>query len=665
MANIGVKELIDKKLPEMNDYISTFIKTSLNVRHIIIEEKDNNTCMLNLLRDTYMCNLIFRYVGLMTLITVEKQWIIFDEILEKYIHDYYSNTKFKKKITDMYNYYLDIYTKTKTNYDYCKFLYKIINKCDIPKKNTGIKKTIDIIENKIYNVLNSSPVIRIPKKYMTDMSINHTLEGDNIIIKLNSTTYNELINSLDDIGTRQRVEECYISRTHDILVDFSNLIFYRKVFAENAGYNTYFKYINKDKNDNSEVIKELITDLTHKINKQTDIELERISQYYSKSIKISSCDIIKYTRLYQNNEVFTLSNIIDVIFTIINRFFSIVIVSTHRTAWSPNVLVYNIHDQKTQKLLGRLYIDAVYNKYKKITTPLSIKLADKMQINPENISCAEIALLTNYAEPNKLTYNDVILLFREFGYVVTEMCYESRVGKINHDDEFAQYVPALMEHIAWDRNTIEMIVREANKSASSDNIQFIIDHIEMSRRIAMCTNLKLKCVNAKFDHLLHNSEPLMEIIIDTIEKKKEAGNIIKQTYMDIYKDIMMPHFGILTDKLLHIYPDTIIQEINGSHGTLYANLMNEIFAYSSYHTIINNKKVDFRKYVLNDGVRNYRDLVRNYFEKTNIDYFTLYIKNVVNPDIEELDIDAMTETANGFRTNYNDSDKDDIIHIAE
>jgi hypothetical protein len=342
-----------------------------------------------------------------------------------------------------------------------------------------------------------------------------------------------------------------------------------------------------------------------------------------------------------------------VIFNVLDNYFGIKIQKINEKTWRQNVIVYIMIDKKSGNLLGRLFLDIMYDENKKIVDPISIKLSDKMQININSKSTAEVVLLTNYQNLKCMTYNDIVLLFREFGYIMAGICYESRVGVVNYDEEFSNYLPLLMEYIAWDRDIISLIAKNHDVS--------IVDHIEMGRYIDMCLNIKFKCINAKFDHLLHNSEVLMDELI----KNTDNANIgILETYLNIYKEFMEPYSNIFLSNIEYIDPIAIIQEINGSQGVMYANLMNEIFAYASYWIIKEKKINDFRECVLSNGVDNYRDLVRSFLKKVDVNCFVLYVKNVLK--LESLD-DYITEDTNYFDENEHkdesDSDKDEIIEI--
>ena len=681
MADIGIKGLVIKNVTEIRDIIHMFIKSSLNVRDGIIKGKKPDICMLSLLRDTYMCNLILRYVGIMTLISANPEYLELDNKMIQYIQDYYKNDRFKNKLIELYEYYLKTFQKSKINYDYCRFLDKMINKGEISKKGFELKKIAKMIENRVFNILSMNPIIKLPTKYFINVPDNYETKNGKAIISLSRINYYSLITQIDDIQIRHQIETQYKSRTQSALIDFSKLIVSRKLLAEQAGHPTYFKYINKGKHDNTDTIKEFIIELNNKINKKMYQELDKIHQFFLRSVsdkqnlKISSTDVIKYILIHKNNNKFEPFKVLKVIFNILNKYFNLHVEQISENGWNKNCIVYNVSDKITKNILGRLYIDIYYDENKKITDPIAIKLSDKMQINTENKTTPEFALLSNYQTSKCMTYQDIILLFREFGYIINGLCYDSRVGHINYDDEFSNYIPCLMECIAWDRETIHMIVsslsdlHNKNMHEPSGSESAIIDHIELSKEYDLCYNIKIKCINAKFDHLLHNSEPLLDIIVNAMNTKNDASAEILETYKDIFDEAMSSVSNIFITKEEHIDPLTMIQEITTSHGLLYANLMNEIFAYASYWIIKEKLKSsdtsivsEFRSIILNNGVDNYRELIKNFLKKIDINCFSLYIKNVIKTDSID---DYVTEDTNYFEEDHDsdDSDNEDIIQI--
>jgi hypothetical protein len=691
MADIGINGLTTKSANDINNLVVMFIKSSLNVRTGIINGDDPDVCMLTLIRDTYTCNILLRYVGLMTLVSSDNEWINIDNKLMNYVQEYHNNSKFKNKLIDLNEHYLNKYEKDRTNYDYCKFLEKLINRCDMSKKSLELKNTIRMLENRILNLLSVNPIIKIATRHFRETPTQYEIKQDKVIVALTYTNFCDLMNKIDDIDIRHQIEKQYVSRTNNVMTDFSKLVMTRKLLAEttiNANQNktsieedanrssstpqskskpksetalksTYFKYINRGKYDNTETIKGFITDINTKIDKKTHDELSKIHQYYQRinkdkqNKKISKCDVMRYVNIHGNNTKFEPKHVFRIIFELIDKFFNIKLVQLDTKiakVWRSNVLAYTVLDKTSGKMLGRFFMDVVFDENKKITNPLSIRLSDKMQINTDSRTTSEVALLANYTSSKCMYYKDVVILFREFGYVINNICYESRVGLINYDEEFSNYLPSLMECIAWDRNTIRMIVGTMDHS--------IIDHIEHSRELDFCYNLKLKCINASFDHLIHNSEPLLEIISEAFDKKNDASKEIVETYVNSFTHVMEPLANIYETNIEYVDPLTLIQEMNGIQGLLYSNLMNEVFAYATFWIMKDRNNTEFRECVLNNGVDSYRELIKTYLKKVNIDCFSLYLKNVAKIDMSD---DCATEDNNCFEES--DQDKEEIIQI--
>lgn len=671
MSNIGIKGLINKNVDEIENIVRLFIKSSISIRNKIIKDKNPDICIQSLIRDTYMCNLILRYVGLMTIVNTDPKWDKIDDILMKYIHEYYTSDRFKNKLVELYEYFLGIYEKTKTNYDYCKFLDKMISRGEITKRGTILKNFSKRFENEIFNIINVNPIVKINKRHFKIIPSQFEVDNDKVIVHLTQNNYYELLDIIDDHSVLCQLENQYMSRTKNILSTFSKLIVTRQLLAEELNYETFFKYINRGKSDNSDTIKDFLNELNDKLDSKIKTDISKIYQSfvinnrtYPPIIvrdKMSCCDIIKYVRSKKNTTHFKITRVMKVLFYVLKRYFNIVVEETDEIGWNKNVIVYKMHNNNDNRFLGRFYMDIIFDENKKVINPISIRLADKMQIDSDNRSTTEIALIANYNTSKGITHNEIILLFKEFGYIISNMCYDSRVGLINYDEEFANYIPSLMECFACDRDIIYWLLDDMDSS--------IIDHIELSRDIDMCYNIKLKCITATFDHLIHNSKPLLKIIMDNLDTKGDANNELLETYRNIFIDVMKSVSNMLDTNIDNIDPIVIIQEINSSQGVLYSNLMNEIFAYTTYWIIKNNSiknrdiVAEFRKIILDNGVDNYRELIRNFLKYSDVNCFSLYVTNVIK--IDPVD-EYITEDSNYFEADIDvdgPSDKEDIIQF--
>ena len=693
MSDIGIKGLVTKNVEDVNVLVDLFIKNSFKIRDGISQGDKPEICMLSIIRDTYMCNLLLRYVGLMTLVNNDPKWTTVDNKLIEYIHEYYMNEQFKIKLIELYEYFRSTFEKTKKNYDYCRFLDKMISRGEITKNGTELKKIIRMFENKIFNIININPIVKINKRHFKTIPSQFEVHDDKVIVHLTQLNYYELLDTIDDSNVLYQIENQYMARTNNILGDFSKLTMARQILAEETNHETYFKYINKGKSDNSETIKDFLNELNNKLDTKIKIDMSRIYQKYlidnkdkiknsgnnDNSCKMTRGYITKYVRAKKNKTRFDYVHVIQIIFVTLKKYFNIDVNKIEEKGWSNNVTTYEMRDSVNKRLLGRLFMDVTFDENKRVSNPISIRLSDKMQLSPNNRSTSEVAIVANYLpykrniSQNKkaqsyptdrksgITYDEVVLLFKEFGYIISNMCYDSRVGLINYDEEFANYIPSLMECIAWDRDTISTIVGNMDSS--------IVDHIEMCRDIDICYDIKMKCAHAKFDHLIHNSEPLIKIIKKALDTRGEANKEIFETYKNIYMEVMEPVSNVIDIDIDKIDPAVVIQEINGSQGVLYSNLMNEIFAYATYWIIKNKSTVrnkdivsEFRKTILDNGVDSYRELIRTFLKNSDTNCFTLYVTNVIKTNIAD---EYIAEDTNCFEEEVEESvhDKEEIIQF--
>ena len=633
---MSILNIAKKSVEEFKAYIDQFITHSIKLRSsIILDTTHDNTQIIKLLiHDTYRCNQILGYIGMMCLISDNDIWHTYDSIILRYIDEYYDSVDFKNKLIVLSEYH-------KNAIDYHKFLENMIENCNISETKKTILKNIKILETRVFNIMDVNPVIAIDLIYVKNtqnLPLGFVINQNKISVTLTCENYHLLLDLIDDQKILDTIEQRYLSKSHDILPDYSKLLIMRKILANEHGYATYFKYINRKTRDNSETINDLLVELDTHISKKIQTEIHKIQTHFNNS-SLHQYHIIKYNRMYKNKTKFDISHVFNVIFYIIEKYFNIRFKKIKCTTWDNNITSYCVFDVETKKTLGYVYIDILHNNIKTIVDPIAIRLSEKMT----TLSYGEYALIGNYKYGISLTYNDIILIFKEFGYIVIGLCCESSTGIVNKDTEFINYIPSLMEYIAYDHDTVSMIVGKMDKT--------IIDHIELNRMFDIYHNIRLKCVNIKFDYLIHNSESLIDNMI--LENNKNIYECVNNTYIDIYKNI----FGSTN---YVIDPLIIIQSIIGQHGMLYSNLMNEIFAYASFWLIKKNNDMSFRTNVLNNGTDSYRDIVRNFIKNINENCFVLFIRNVMKCD----ETDNIVDT-NCFddRDDLNDPESDNDIQI--
>jgi len=658
---LGFLGLITKDFPKIKESLNIYINSSLVLKKDVRNDNNMQSCMIKLLRDSLMCNLFLRFIGY-KLLTAQnyEEWVNLDNRINKYIMKYFNDTKFNAKLFQLYEYY-----KQNTNADYSLYLSKMIIKCNNIIDNSDTLKTIIMYETKITNILSSYKTISIDRQVFdkslvlkSDIDINNNNNNNNKKVKLTYSNYMNLISACNDIKTRQHIENIMFSLSESALNDFSKLIILRKTLANENKYPTYFNYIRKNITSTDDHIKELITEINKHINKKLFIMLDKIE--HPKQMKLTNCDIYKYIKDNKNTDMFDLSNVIINLMKILEQYFMI---QSRKTKNINKIEMYELYIHN--KLMGRLFLDIVYDSNKKIQNPIAMLMTECLEINTMNKTnnpIPEMLIISNYK--NIITYTEIVNLFREFGNIIGNICYKSRVGLLNHNEEYTNFFPLLFEYIAYNINTIKMIIVSDKKYSSINNVSLMIEHILLSRDIEICYGLKIRCINAKFDHLLHNSLSLLNIISQAIETKGHAKEEILETYKNIYSEFMMPLSKYIQTDIEHIDPQILMQQISGSQGQFYAKLMNEILAFGCYW-LITNKKKNIVDLFIHDGITPINMIIKKILTIDNNDesinhYFNLFITEVIKSNTCD---DTITDTAQYFEDIYGEDDVSDVIEI--
>uniref|UniRef100_A0A6C0DZF4 Uncharacterized protein n=1 Tax=viral metagenome TaxID=1070528 RepID=A0A6C0DZF4_9ZZZZ len=652
---LGFLGLVTKDFTKLKESINIYINSSLVLRKEIRTDNNPQSCMVKLLRDSLMCNLFLRFIGY-KLLTAENydEWDGLDARLNKYISKYFNDSKFNAKLFQLYEFY------NNKNNEYSMYLSKMITKCNNTIENSDTLKMIKIHETKITNILSSYKTITIDRQCFDKSLVIKSETDDNKKIKLNYANYINLIGTCNDIKTRQYIENIMFSLSESAMIDFSKLILCRKLLANEAKYPTYFHYIRKNMTSNDDHIKELISGINKHIDKKLVILLDKINR--PNNVKLTNCDIYKHIKDNKNTDTFELSSVIISLIKILEQYFSIQMRQIKNIANKYEMYEIYIHN----KLMGRLFLDIAFNINKKLVNPLAMLMTESLEININNKNnnpVPEMMIIGNY-KPS-ITYNEIMILFKEFGNIVSNICYKSKVGLLNYDEEYTNFFPLLFEYIVYDTNTIKMIISNDKKYNNIKNISVMINHILLSRDIEICYGLKIRCINAKFDHLLHNSLSLLNIITKAIETKGHAKEEILQTYKNIYTEFMSPLSKYFQTEIECIDPQVLMQQISGYQGQCYAKLMNEILAFGCYWLIINNKKKNIVDLLIHDGITPINIIIKKILTLDNNDesidhYFNLFITEVIKSNVAD---DTVTDTAQYFEDIYGDDDSADVIEI--
>lgn len=607
MKSLNVDKYISKYMYGNNQKILQFIKFiddhCKELEKGIILQDEQLTIKL-LYEYLHVVNTVYKTIGLLILVNGENSEIIqANNMIELIQEKFFGNKKIYEKLT-----------KIK------KVSEKIIKKFTL-KQNPAtdeIQLNIKNLENKINSTLLSPNLIPVSKSMKANMI------GLPNTINLNRQNYYFLQRNIDNAREREIIEHQYISHSNKTLNDLASLIIERHKLAVLSGSPTYFNFIKK-KTSNENSIKNDIEDLISKIDLKSKKEIDRIyrnlkTDRFDK--KVDSNDIVYYCEKFKSRIEFSPNHIVQCLLSLIEKYFGLQFVESQndQQTWNCDIKKYKVGFGK--ELLGYCYIDLKKTATKKITSPVCIHLCHQYTNLENKTTPTKIAIIGNYPDLNDkcMTFFDVIYLFREFGCLIQMLSHRSSNGLLFSNEEFDTLLPQVMECILWERSTIDLL-------CSNETIQDIIDNVLFTRHLQFAHIIKIKCVNALFDHVIHNSQEFIKILKSV--KQTESGQLLLSSYKKIYENIMFSQQDILNVNITGINPTVIQQEINGTEALVYCNIYTEILSFNVFQLVKSGNGVKFINDVLRCDQNKIKKQLENFISINKENSYDIYLKELV------------------------------------
>ena len=407
-----------------------------------------------------------------------------------------------------------------------------------------------------------------------------------------------------------------------------------------------------------------MNDLIIKIDNRSKKESKRIlrkltNDGYKK--KVDFHDFIYYYEELCSQCLFSFDETIDILFKIVKKYFFITLikVDNKEKLWNDNIITYQASNGNNE-LLGYLHFDMGYNENKKVSSPICIHICHQYKDIDDRKYDTQIAIIGNYDLKDKsISHADIVSLFKEMGNAIQFLLYKTTTGNMSFRDDYYLLTSKIMEHIAWEKSMLIKLCHNDTK---------LVDHLLFTRYIDLGNSIKLRCVNAFFDHIIHNSEELM---ISLKKCGSFGGDMFKNLYQDIYKNIFSSQKEIFNIDVKLMHPVVIYQEITGTEASVYENIIVEILSYSIFNLIKNKGGKKFTKILTETGTDDFKGLINKFISKLG-DNYSLYLQELIGYDEidTELNIKIKNDnSANGSTDNsanyYDDktADKEDIILI--
>jgi Zn-dependent oligopeptidase len=586
--------LIPQSVDNILNYCSQLQKNIL--------KSDKNMIGKYVLLHVNILNYVYRIISLFCLISSDNSIHKENNKIERYIKEFYLQSKicdtlqkFAQYITDKNEKYIIIKILTKYNDN-----KNVVLRQKIENNVSSLRKKI----NK-YNVINTYPHLQ-----------EHIPNIPNELL-LDKNAYLLLQREITDSTIRNDVSIQYCNKSDEIYELMGELIITRTMYAKIMNFDTYFNFINKDVSEQSNDVKEMINIIVEKCNNKTQKEIKNIKHILNISTdKIYLTDFTNRIETLKNKHLFSLSNTLNVIFNILLQKFNIKI-TKYKTdkIWNTNINTFNVYINDIFQ--GYLYLDLLQRKNKNINSPLAILLRNNFYYEDTELFSLT-TIIANYQDYNtkSLSYSDVVILFKEFGNAIQLLCSSFIVNETYKANEFSLIMSYIMEHIAWEEETIKCFFDNDKK-----RITYIIKDIIKIRTTNFAIILKEKCLNAFFDHIVHNSLDFYNVL-KNYDILYEKNHPIKALYTRCFSYIMNSDNNIYSDNI-SINTNLLNQEIN-SGGMLYNNVLLEILSFSAYKKIYNGNKTFVTNIIMADGLK---EAFSEFINESYIDPYDIFVKH--------------------------------------
>lgn len=646
------KCIMELRGSDITDQISSIIKKSVETRKKVVETADASTCVKLLMTDTFSYNTTMSAVCLMTYISNRydlKFWNVADDMLTKYNVEFNTDNVLFKKI-------LQITKKIKNQHHklFCITMLKSMEKFGLSSGNktkvVALIDNIDRTEKMISEYMAKPTRIKFDRSaidYQSESLIS-SVNPDGETVAINKNTFYYLIKRVADSKLRSEIENAYMLRTNNMLPYISKILILRNMYARILNRVNYTQLINSKSTAESENIKLLIADLNVKLDGEVKKDLEFVKKESDRrsTEKIELHDIVYVCNRLMPDKKFSPAKVLEVLTTIMKNFFGIIMT----VDVDGSIPMFNKFVLKNNAgYIGVLYVDLIERDDKNVKQPVFIKL-NNYYVDPETskIIYPTMCILGSFQNMTSdcITYNDIVLVFREFGNVLYNILALTPNGIPEDDIELYSFTSYIMEFFADDQDVIAMFTDKMNKTN--------IDRLKLSRRIENIINIKLKCFYALFDNILHGSDEVIQILKDT-KNNSDAKNILLELYRKAYVEVFNNVKDVFNIDALCVNPTIIQNCTDGNQGVIYGSILGLILAYNAYVLIKKGLGEKFVKKVLNNPKYCYKKSVKKFVDNINDNYYNNFVKQYlgISPTVEsEQDSD-----------NYYD-DKDSEIDIA-
>ncbi len=621
-----IKKLFSLKNDQILDQVKNIISQSeICINRLITDNNIDSKIKINMLiQDTYICDTYTSVINLLLILcdkTDYHYWLQAEKMFKQH------NNKFNKN-SDLLKIIIELIKETDDMYDKI-FLSKMgrsmekygvnTNDCD---KTSKLLLKIEETENNIYDILDKPLKIQINRQKIgarSESIMSSVYPDNNNNIVVNKKKYYYLLKKLTDKSVTRELESQYMKKYVDILPLAGKLLILRNIYAKNIGFNNYYELISEKTEEETEEIQQLITDLNLKLDAPFNNILVNLKKINNNN-KLDFNDIIHIIDTISPDIKLSPIEMLQYVMTTIQQKLSIDLKTSQNPALNKYSNCIEVFD-KNNNLKGYLHIDLLQRDNKRINQLSVIKLNNQYKNNLPSVYF--MGSYTNLEEKS-CNYSELVVMFREFGNILINLFAYTPNGINEIDVEIFNFIPDIMEFLAYDDYVLALVLY----NQYGENYHHKMKQLKSIRKIELIINLKLKCSNALFDNIVHNSANFINKISKC--ELEEIKNILLNLNNNIMNDIFGKHDNHLNFNQSYINQTTINNLINGNQSLIYGSILSMILSFNTYKIIVSSKSNEFLFNLLENKNYSYRKLILEFISKLNNDYYDEFLQKCLD-----------------------------------
>jgi len=342
--------------------------------------------------------------------------------------------------------------------------------------------------------------------------------------------------------TRKALSEKFLNRAADKNVELiPKFLAERQKIAEILGYDTYAAYVLEERMPKKpETIWKFEEELKNALKAKSNQELEELLAFKMREEEVQANEIeywelhflenIRAEEKYQVDEeevkqYFGLQTVLNGLFQITQQVFGLTYKPVENpNVWHPEVLMYEMYDSDSGRLIGHFYLD-LHPRANKYSHAAMFTIVKGKSFG-EKYQRPTASLVTNFPKPTAdtpslLSHDEAETFFHEFGHLihglVTTADYYAYSGT-GVDRDFVEAPSQIMENWVWKKETLQLFAKHYETGETIPDE--LLDRMLAAKNKSSGGDFSYQVFLGMLDMSLHDGkwDPQNETVIDVARR---------------------------------------------------------------------------------------------------------------------------------------------------